>query len=122
MMVRAVKRYERVSALKVRKILRVIKGKDVPEARAILSIHHSRSKTPILKTLNSAVANLKNRVGTIRIDDKDLYVKEAVANEGPQMKRWRPGFRGSPTMIRKRTCHIMLVVDSRKSIPTKKGE
>ncbi|MGQ9465485.1 MAG: large ribosomal subunit protein uL22 [bacterium] len=122
MMVRAVKRYERLSALKVRKILRVIKGKDLPQARAILSIYHSRSKIPILKTLNSAVANLKNRVGAARIDDKDIYVREAIANEGPQMKRWRPGFRGSPTMIRKRTCHIMLVVDSRKPIPTKKGE
>lgn len=122
MMSRAVKRYERISALKVRKILRVIKGKDIPEARAILNLHHSRSKIPILKTLNSAVANLKNDVGAVRIDDKDLYVKEAIVNEGPQMKRWRPGFRGSPTMIRKRTCHITLVVDSRKPIPIKKGE
>ncbi|MGB9722075.1 MAG: 50S ribosomal protein L22 [bacterium] len=116
------KRYERLSPLKVRKILRVIKGKGVLEARAILTIHHSRSKIPILKTLNSAVANLKNKVGSVRIDDKDLYVKDTTVNEGPQMKRWRPGFRGSPTMIRRRTCHITVVVDSRKPIPTKKGE
>ncbi len=122
MMTRAVKRYERVSALKVRRILRIIKGKDVPEARAILQLSHSRSKLPVLKTLNSAVANLKNKVGSVRIDDNDLYVREAVANEGPQMKRWRPGFRGSPTMIRKRTCHITVVVDSHKPIQTKKGE
>ncbi len=122
MMTRAVKRYERVSPLKVRKILQAIKGKGILEARAILGLYHSRSKLPILKTLNSAVANLKNRVGAVRIDDKDLYVKEAVANEGPQMKRWRPGFRGSPTMVRRRTCHITVVVDSHKPIPTKKGE
>ncbi len=122
MMTRAVKRYERISALKVRKILKIIKGKDVPEARAILQLHHSRSKIPILKTLNSAVANLKNKVGSVRINDNDLYVREAVANEGPQMKRWRPGFRGSPTMIRRRTCHITVVVDSHKPIQTKKGE
>lgn len=121
-MIRAVKRYERLSPMKARRILRLIKGKSVPEARALLQIHHSRSKIPILKTLNSAVSNLKNIVGTVRIDDKDLYVKEAIANEGPQMKRWRPGFRGTADMIRKRTCHIKIVVDSYKPIALKKGE
>ncbi|MEO0095614.1 MAG: 50S ribosomal protein L22 [candidate division WOR-3 bacterium] len=122
MMARAVKRYERASPLKVRKILREIKGKPIPQARAILNFYHSRTKIPVLKTLNSAVANLKNQVGSIRVEDKDLFVKEAVANDGPQMKRLRPGFRGSPAIIRKRTCHITIVVDSYKPIPTKKGE
>jgi len=120
-MARAVKRYERVSPLKVRKILREIKGKGVLQARAILSLYHSRTKIPILKTLNSAVANLKNKVGSARVDDKDLFVKEAVANDGPQMKRLRPGFRGSPAIIRRRTCHIKIVVDSYKPIEVRKG-
>lgn len=121
MMARAVKRYERVAPLKIRRMLRVIKGKGVLEARAILQFYHSRSRLPVLKTLNSAVANFKNRVGTLRIDDKDLFVKDAQVNDGPQMRRWRAGFRGSPAMIRRRTCHISLVVDSRKPIPIKKG-
>uniref|UniRef100_A0A7C4XA85 Large ribosomal subunit protein uL22 n=1 Tax=candidate division WOR-3 bacterium TaxID=2052148 RepID=A0A7C4XA85_UNCW3 len=122
MIFRAVKRYERLSPLKARRILRIIKGKDVPTARALLEFYHSRSKIPILKTLNSAVSNLKNRVGKVRIDDKDLYVKEAIAQDGPQMKRWRPGFRGTADMIRRRTCHIKIVIDSYKPIPIKKGE
>jgi large subunit ribosomal protein L22 len=120
MAVRAVKRYERVAPLKIRRMLRVIKGKDILAARAILQFFHSRSRIPVLKTLNSAVANFKNRVGTVRIDDKDLFVKEACVNDGPQMRRWRAGFRGSPRMIRRRTCHITLIVDSRKPIPVKK--
>ncbi|MEO0127578.1 MAG: uL22 family ribosomal protein [candidate division WOR-3 bacterium] len=122
MMTRAVKRYERASPLKVRKILREIKGKPVPQARAILTLHHSRTKIPILKTLNSAVANLKNKVGSVRVEDNDLYVKEAIANEGPRFKRLRPGFRGSPSIIKRPTCHITIIVDSYKPIQSKKGE
>lgn len=121
-MARAVKRYERASPMKIRRMLRIINGKTIPEARAILQFHHSRSRTPVLKTLNSAVANLKNMVGTVRLDDKDIFVKSAVVNDGPQMKRWRPGFHGSADMIIRRTCHITLIVDSYKPIPEKKGE
>ncbi|MEO0216697.1 MAG: 50S ribosomal protein L22 [candidate division WOR-3 bacterium] len=122
MIARAVKRYERLSPTKARRILRIIKGKDIPTARALLSFHHSRSKIPILKTLNSAVSNFKNQVGKVRVDDKDLYVKEAIAQDGPQMKRWRPGFRGTADLIRRRTCHIKIAVDSFKPIILKKGE
>jgi large subunit ribosomal protein L22 len=122
MTARAVKRYERASALKVRRLLKIIKGQPVPKARAILQLHPSRQKVTVLKTLNSAVANLKSTLGAVRVDDKELFVKAATANEGPQMKRWRPGFRGSADMIRRRTCHITLVVDSYKPIASKKGE
>lgn len=120
MMARAVKRYERASPMKIRKMLRIIKGKTIPEARAILQFYHSRSRMPVLKTLNSAAANLKNIVGTVRLDDEDIFIKSAVVNDGPQMKRWRPGFRGSPNMIIRRTCHIALTVDTYKAIPVKK--
>jgi len=121
MIARAVKRYERVAPRKIRRMLRIIKGKGVLEARALLQFHPSRSKIPILKTLNSAVANLKNQVGAVRVDDGDLFVKEAKVDEGPQLKRWRPGFRGTADMIRRRTCHITLIVDSYKPIEKKGG-
>ncbi|MEO0165099.1 MAG: uL22 family ribosomal protein [candidate division WOR-3 bacterium] len=120
-MARAVKRYERASPLKVRKILRAIKGKAVPEARAILEFYHSRTKIPVLKTLNSAVANLKDKVGSVRVEDKELYVKEAVVNDGPRYKRLRPGFRGRPAIIKRPTCHIKIIVESYKPIQVKKG-
>ncbi len=121
MIARAVKRYERTSSRKVKRILDIIRGKGVLEARALLQFHPSRSKIPILKTLNSAVANLKDKVGTVRVDDGDLFVKEARVDEGPTMKRWRAGFRGTADMIRRRTCHITLVIDSYEPIKEKKG-
>ena len=122
MIAKAIKRYERVSPRKIKRMLDVIRGKGIMEARAILQFHHSRSKQPVLKTLDSAVANLKEKVGSVRIDDNDLFVKEAKVDEGPTMRRWRAGFRGSADMIRRRTCHITLVVDSYKPIESKKGD
>ena len=121
MIARAIKRYERVSPRKVKMILDVIRGKGVMEARALLQFHPSRSKIPILKTMNSAVANFKTSVGTLRVDDSELYVKEASVDAGPTMKRWRPGFRGTADMIRRRTCHIKVIIDSYKPIEKKGG-
>jgi len=121
MIARAIKRYERVSPRKVKMILDVIRGKGVMEARALLQFHPSRSKIPILKTMNSAVANFKSSVGTLRVDDSELYVKEASVDAGPTLRRWRPGFRGTADMIRRRTCHIKVIIDSYKPIEKKGG-
>ena len=121
MIARAIKRYERISPRKVKMILDVIRGKGVLEARALLQFHPSRSKIPILKTMNSAVANFKNNVGTLRVDDSELFVREASVHAGPSLKRWRPGFRGTADMIRRRTCHIKVIIDSYKPIE-KKGD
>ena len=121
MIARAIKRYERISPRKVNMILDVIRGKGVLEARALLQFHPSRSKIPILKTMNSAVANFKNNVGTLRVDDSELFVKEASVDAGPSLKRWRPGFRGTADMIKRRTCHIKVIIDSYKPIE-KKGD
>lgn len=121
MIARAIKRYERISPRKVKMILDVIRGKGVLEARALLQFHPSRSKIPILKTMNSAVANFKNNVGTLRVDDSELFVREASVDAGPSLKRWRPGFRGTADMIRRRTCHIKVIIDSYKPIE-KKGD
>jgi large subunit ribosomal protein L22 len=121
MSARAMKRYERLSPRKAKMFLDVIKGKSIHEARALLQFHPSRSKMPILKTLNSAVANFKNKVGTIRIDDSELFVKDVRADAGPTLKRWRSGFRGTADMIRRRTCHIVVTVDSYKPIEKKGG-
>lgn len=121
MSARAIKRYERISPRKVKRLLDIIRGKGILEARAQLQFCHSRLKIPVLKTINSAVANFKNMVGTLKIDDEDLFIREAKVDAGPQLKRWRPGFRGSADMIRRRTCHITVVVDSYKPIEEKGG-
>jgi large subunit ribosomal protein L22 len=122
MMARAIKRYERVAPRKIQRMLDIIRGKGVLQARALLQFHPSRSKVPVLKVLNSAVANFKNSVGSLRIDDGELYIKEARVDPGPVMKRWRPGFRGTADMIKRRTSHITVAVDSYKPIETKKGD
>jgi large subunit ribosomal protein L22 len=114
MIAKAIKRYERISPRKIKRLLDIIRGKTIPEARALLQFNPSRSKIPVLKTLNAAVANLKDKIGTVRVEDSDLFIKEAHADEGPTLKRWRAGFRGTADMIRRRTCHIVLVVDSSK--------
>jgi len=121
MIARSVKRYERVAPRKIKRMLDVIRGKSAMEARALLQFNHSRSKIPILKTLNSAIANFKNKVGTVRIEDKDLFVKEARVDAGPTMKRWRAGFRGTADAIKRRTSHITLVIDSYKPLQEEKG-
>ena len=121
MIAKAVKRYERLSPRKIKRMLDIIRGKGILEARALLQFHHSRSKIPVLKTLNSAVANLKDRIGTVRVDDGDLFVKEAKVDAGPILKRWRAGFRGTADMIKRRTCHITLVIESYTPIEEKKG-
>jgi len=118
---RAIKRYERVSPRKVKRMLDAIRGKGVLQARSLLQFSSSRTKIPVLKTLNSAVANYKNKVGTVRVDDKDLFLQEVRVDEGPMMKRWRPGFRGTADMIRRRTCHITIIVNSHKPTEQKGG-
>ena len=117
----AIKRYERASPRKVNRIMTLLRGRLVPEARALLQLQHTRTKLPLLKTLNSAVANLKFKIGAVRIDDQDIIITEARVDEGPIMKRWRAGFRGTADMIRRRTCHIKFSVTSTKPIKEKKG-
>jgi len=117
----AIKKYERASPRKVNRLLSLIRGKDVIKARNTLMFLPTKTKVSVLKTLNSAVANLKNREGKLKIEDKDLYIKSAVVDGGSMMKRWRPGPFGMPHMIRRRTCHIKIMVDRKLNVSIKKG-
>lgn len=110
----AIKRYERASARKVNRLLGLIRGKNIIQARNSLMFLSSRTKLVVLKTLNSAVANLKNQEGSLKIEDQQLYVKAAAVDGGPIMKRWRAGPFGMPHMIRRRTCHITITVDKKQ--------
>lgn len=109
-------RYQRVSAKKMNRILRLIRNKPVPKAMAILRFLPKPSKTPIVKTLKSAVANAMVKVGKAKLDEKDLFVKSATADPGPMMKRFRAGPRGSANMILRRTCHINITVATKEEI------
>jgi large subunit ribosomal protein L22 len=104
---RAILRYHRASAFKVREVLDLIRGKSVEDARGILRFGERGPTEPILKLLNSAAANAENNLS---IPDDELYVAFCYADEGPTLKRWRPRARGRATRIRKRTCHVTIVV------------
>ena len=105
--VRAVHRHARFSAYKAREVLDLIRGKSVIEARNILEFSDRGAAAVILKVLDSAVANAGNNND---IPPEELFVSACFADEGPTMKRWRPRARGRATRIRKRTCHITVIV------------
>jgi len=107
MRVRAQAKWVRTSARKARLVLDHIRGRSVPEARTILAFTQRAAATDIEKVLRSAVANAEANHG---LDGDDLVVEAAFADEGPTLKRWKPRARGRVNRIRKRTCHVTLVL------------
>jgi large subunit ribosomal protein L22 len=107
MKVRAHAKHIRQSPYKVRRVLDLVRGLPVEEARHVLAFTDRRAADPVRKVLNSAVANAEHNFA---LDSDELVVTEAFADEGPTLKRWRPRARGRATRIRKRTCHITIVV------------
>ena len=97
----------RLSARKARVVLDHIRGRSVPEARTILAFTPRAAAVDIEKVLRSAVANAES---THALDGDELVVLAAYADEGPTLKRWRARARGRVNRIRKRTCHITLIV------------
>jgi ribosomal protein L22 len=104
---RAEAKYVRLSARKARVVLDHIRGRTVPEARTILAFTPRAAAVDIEKVLRSAVANAES---THALDGDELVVLAANADEGPTLKRWRARARGRVNRIRKRTCHITLIV------------
>jgi large subunit ribosomal protein L22 len=107
MKVRAQAKHIRQSPYKVRRVLDLVRGLPIEEARHVLAFTDRRAADPVRKVLNSAVANAEHNFA---LDSDDLIVIEAFADEGPTLKRWRPRARGRATRIRKRTSHITIVV------------
>ena len=105
--VRAQAKWVRTSARKARVVLDHIRGRTVPEARTILAFTPRAAATDIEKVLRSAVANAEANHG---LDGDGLVVEAAYADEGPTLKRWRPRARGRVNRIRKRTCHVTVVL------------
>jgi len=104
---RAQLRYLRVSAYKAREVLDLIRGLHVDDADAVLEFTERAVAKEIRKVLASAVANAEHND---QLDPNELYVSACYADEGPTLKRWRPRARGRATRIRKRTCHITIIV------------
>ncbi|MEO0098904.1 MAG: uL22 family ribosomal protein [candidate division WOR-3 bacterium] len=110
----AISRYQRVSAKKINRILALIRGKPVPEALNILTfLNKQRTKTFVLKTLKSAIANAIYKSGKAKVKEEDLFVKEATCDPGPSLKRVRAGPRGMPLFYKHRTSHIKIKVGTK---------
>ena len=105
---RAQAKWVRMSARKARLVLDHIRGRTVPEARTVLAFTPRAAAREIDRVLASAVANAESAHG---LDGDELVVVGAFADEGPTLKRWRARARGRVNRIRKRTCHITLVVE-----------
>jgi len=109
---RAIRRYAQVSAQKARLVIDLIRGKSVEDALGILEYTPKRSARLVAKTLRSAVANAEHEQ---RVDVDALYVKQAFVDEGPTAKRFLPRAHGRATPLFRRTSHITIVVDERRS-------
>jgi len=107
--VQAQAKWVRMSARKARIVLDHIRGRTVPEARTVLAFTPRAAATDIEKVLRSAVANAESRPDLLWRGD-DLVVVTAYADEGPTLKRWRARARGRVNRIRKRSCHVTIVL------------
>jgi large subunit ribosomal protein L22 len=101
-------RYVRVTPLKARRVVDLVRGLPVDQALATLEFAPQAAAETVHKVLRSAVANAETTEG---LDTHDLVVSVAHVDEGPTMKRWRPRAQGRATRINKRTSHITLAVE-----------
>ena len=102
-------KYIRISPRKMRRVVDLIRGQHVEEARRILRFSPLGATRDVEKLLNSAVANAEQQPGVV---GENLVVAKAWVDEGPTLKRFRPRAYGRATKIRKRTSHVTLVVQT----------
>ncbi len=104
-------RYVRVSPMKARRVVDLIRGLPAQEALDVLRFAPQAASEPVYKVVASAVANFEHNVAReARLPKDGLVVTEAYVDEGPTMKRFRPRAQGRAYRIRKRTSHITVVV------------
>ncbi|WP_372734036.1 50S ribosomal protein L22 [Nocardioides sp.] len=113
----ATARYTRITPLKARRVVDMVRGMQVDEALSLLQFAPQSASETIYKVLESAVANAETTEG---LDRNDLVISVARVDEGPTMKRWRPRAQGRATRINKRTSHITLAVQP-ASVVAEKG-
>jgi len=105
-----------MSPRKVRLVTNMIVGASVDVARTQLAFLNKAAALPVLKALNSAVANAVNN---FKLDEKSLKIKTATADQGPTLKRWRARAMGRAAPLKKRTTHITIIVSDGKTIDAK---
>ena len=105
-------RFVRVTPQKARRVVDLIRGKQAGEAVAVLKFAPQAAAEPVLKTVQSAVANAVEgaKRNSERLDESDLFISEVFVDEGPTLKRFHPRAQGRASQILKRTSHITVVV------------
>ena len=98
-------RYARLTPMKARRVVNLIRGRSAVDAASILRFAPQAASEPVAKLLASAVANAENNQG---LDPESLIVDRVYVNEGPTLKRFQPRAQGRAFRIRKRTSHITI--------------
>lgn len=107
---RANARYIRMSPRKIRQVADLVRGKSVEEAVNLLHFTPKRGSVPVEKLLRSAVANALNMEEASKLDPEDFFIKKIWVDQGPTMRRYNPGPMGRASLIRKRFCHISVII------------
>lgn len=119
MLVTAKFRFLHIAPRKVRLVADAIRGKKVEQAQSILTFMVKRTAPPMLKLLNSAVANAKEN---FKLERSTLFVAKIAVDEGPKYKRWHAQSRGRAAQILKRTSHITIVLEGTEGKKPKTGK
>ncbi|MGB3673799.1 MAG: 50S ribosomal protein L22 [Candidatus Nanopelagicales bacterium] len=109
MTARATAKHVRVTPMKARRVIDLIRGRSVEDALAILKFAPQSASEPVAKVVASAAANAENNLG---LDPSTLVVSKAYADEGTTLKRFQPRAQGRAFRIRKRSSHITIEVES----------
>ncbi|KAA0021567.1 50S ribosomal protein L22 [Antrihabitans cavernicola] len=112
---RATAKHVRVTPMKARRVVDLVRGRSVEDALAILKFAPQAASEPVAKVVASAAANAENNLG---LNPATLVISTAFVDEGATMKRFQPRAQGRAFRIRKRTSHITIEVES---VPTTSG-
>ncbi|GAA4116734.1 50S ribosomal protein L22 [Enteractinococcus coprophilus] len=109
---KAIARYLRVTPMKARRVVDLVRGKQANEALAILKFAQQGAADPVYKVLASAVSNAREKADRegLAFNEEELFVSEAFVDEGPTMKRYQPRAQGRAFEIKKRTSHVTMIV------------
>lgn len=116
-------RHIRITPMKARRVVNLIRGKNAQEALAILKFAPQAAAEPVAKLVNSAIANARVKADNenVPLNEDELVITRAFVDEGTTLKRFRPRAQGRAYRINKRTSHITVVVQSEDASTNEKG-
>jgi len=117
---KAIQRYVRQSARKVRLVADLVRGKDIETALNLLHFNNKKASESVEKVVRSAVSNLMNSEGGSGLNPEDMFLKTIFVDGGSMVKRFRAGSMGRASIIRRRLCHVTVVVAEKENKKTNK--